>query len=91
MSEALSESKSKWGVITSVLPVVFYRNADKILKTQYKLEEVQKELASPKSFQNSLLADFVHLIQVSDDEFIKAVSSGTTGTKTSIRKKSIEM
>ncbi|HHU72517.1 MAG TPA: AAA family ATPase [Clostridiales bacterium] len=87
VSEALSESKSKWGVITSVLPVVFYRNADKILKTQYKLEEVQKELASPKSFQNSLLADFVHLIQVSDDEFIKAVSSGTTGTKTSIRKK----
>lgn len=87
VSEALSESKSKWGVITSVLPVVFYRNADKILKTQYKLEEVQKELASPKSFQNSLLADFVHLIQVSDDEFIKAVSSGTTGTKTSIRNK----
>lgn len=87
ISATLADMQSKWETIKYILPIVFYRNADKMLKTQYKLEEVQKELANPASYPNSLLADFVHLIEVSDTDFIDAVQAGTTGRKTTIRKR----
>jgi predicted ATPase len=87
ISTALADIKSKWEIIKHVLPTVFYRNADKMLKTQYKLDEVRNELANPVLYPNSLLADFVHLIEISDADFIYAVQAGTTGTKTTIRKR----
>ncbi len=85
--DALTDMQSKWETLERILPTVFYRNADKMLKTQYKLDDVQKELANPASYPNSLLTDFVHLIEVSNTEFIDAVQAGTTGTKTTIRKR----
>lgn len=87
VSSALADAKSKWEILVSILPTFFYRNTDKTLKTQYKLEEVEKELANPTSYPNSLLADFVNLIGVSNTDFITAVHSGITGMKTTIRKR----
>lgn len=86
VSVTLEDTKLKWEKLSSTLPTVFYRNADKVLKTQYKLEEVQKELANPVSYPNSLLADFVNLIEIPKDDFITAVRAVTNGIKTSIRK-----
>ena len=85
VSSALADAESKWEILVSILPMVFYRNTDKTLKTQYKLEEVEKELANPTSYPNSLLADFVNLIGVSNADFITAVQSGITSMKITIR------
>ena len=84
VSSALVDAESKWEILVSILPMVFYRNTDKTLKTQYKLEEVEKALANPTSYPNSLLADFVNLIGVSNADFITAVQSGSTGMKITI-------
>ncbi len=86
--DAINNVKSKWNAVIAMLPNVFYRNADKILQTQYKLEEVKKEIQTPKSYPNSLLSDFIKLIKVSNDDFISAVQSGVgSGQKTTIRKR----
>lgn len=83
--ESFTNSKSKWNAIISILPITFYRNADKMLKTQYNLDDVKKELQNPKAYPNSLLSDFVKLLDIAEDEFIKAVQSGSTGPQTTIR------
>lgn len=87
VTSVFAEVKSKWGIMKDMLPAVFYRKSDKTLKTQYKLEEVQNELNSPKSYPNSLLFDFVNLIDFSHADFINAVQAGTSGTKTTLRRR----
>lgn len=84
---ALTGLKSKWEVLRQLLPNVFFRNADKTLRTQYRLEEVQKELENPAMYPNSLLSSFVHLIGISNEDFITATQAGVTGAKTTIRNK----
>jgi|LSQX01.2.fsa_nt_gb predicted ATP-dependent endonuclease of OLD family len=85
--DVLSNSKAKWNLVLSLLPGIFYRNTDKVLKTRYTLEEVKKELKAPASYPNSLLPDLVKLIQIANKDFITAVQAGGTGLRTSIRKR----
>lgn len=87
ISSILSATISDWENISQSLPVVFYRNTNKILRTQYKLDEVKTELANPKSAPNSLLSDFVRLIEISNTDFITAVTAGSSAEKISIRNK----
>ena len=79
-----NDTVEKWNVIYSMIPSVFYRNADKTLKNQYSLDDVKKELANPA---DSLLMKFVELIGVTNDEFITAVQAGVAGPQISIRSK----
>ena len=87
IANVFSSVRQKWDSVLSMLPNIFYRNTDKILKTRYMLDEVQKELQSPASYPNSLLSDFVKLIGISNDDFITAVQAGTSGQKITIRDK----
>lgn len=75
----------EWSSFIMHFPTVFYRSSEKVLKSQYKLEDVQKELQSPSSYPSSLLSDLVHLIQMSTDDFISAVQAGITGDKATKR------
>lgn len=86
-SDAISNVKSKWNSIVSMLPNTFYRNTEKILKTQYTIDEVKQELSNPSAHLNSLLPEFIKLIDILKDDFIMAVQAGTSGVKTTIRKR----
>lgn len=84
--KALFESlKGKWLLIKERIPTVFYRNSSKVLKSSYTLDEVQKELANPNSYPNSLLHALVQTIGIPNSDFIKAVQTGNTGSKTTLR------
>lgn len=72
----------------SLFPVVFYRNADKILNVRYTFDEINKELKTARSaYPNSLLTNFVRLIDVSVDDFIKASNAGISSKQSSLRTK----
>lgn len=71
--------------ILGLLPQFYIRDSGKNLRTVYKLDEVQKELTDGAKGQNSLLYDFVQLIEVPHDDFILAVQNGNDGRQTSIR------
>ena len=73
--------------ILGLLPQFYFRDSGKNLRTVYKLEDVQKELADGAKGQSSLLYDFVNLIEIQQEDFILAVQSGTDGRQTSIRSK----
>lgn len=77
--------KGKWLLIKERIPTVFYRNSNKVLKSSYTLDEVQKELANPNSYPNSLLHALVQIIGIPNSDFIKAVQTGNAGSKTTIR------
>ena len=71
-----------------MLPVFFYRKADKHLSTSYKLEDVEKELrGGPTVAPNSLLYDFVKLIEIPFEDFITAARSGSSSKQVSLRRK----
>ena len=86
-TEVLQPLKEKWTTLVQVLPVVFYRNSNKVLKSSYKFEDVKKELSTPNSVSNSLLYDLVKLIDISVEDFLNAVQAGSSGSKISIRDK----
>lgn len=77
--------KEKWLDIKKRIPSVFYRNGNKILKSSYTLDEVQKELTNPNSYPNSLLYALVQVIGISNSDFIKAVQTGNAGSKITLR------
>lgn len=87
LEQAVFTTKEQWVNILRLLPTIFYRRADKTLKSQYKYEDIKKELESPAVFPNSLLSEFVRLIQVSKEDFLIASQAGVSGQKTSIRKR----
>ena len=58
IAEVLCSLKEKWITLVQVLPVVFYRNSNKVLKSSYKYDDVKKELST----SNSLLRDLIKLI-----------------------------
>ncbi len=85
--ETLGHARDAWFAISCMLPVFFYRKADKHLNTSYKLEDVEKELKSPAVAPNSLLYDFVKLIGVSPEDFITAVRSGSSPKQETLRRR----
>lgn len=79
--------RTQWNILLHMLPSVFYRNSDKVLKTHYRLDDIKKEFESPESYKNSLLNNFVKLINISKENFLLAVENGISGPKTSLRDK----
>lgn len=73
--------------ILGLLPQFYFRDSGKNLRTVYKLEDVQKELADGAKGQSSLLYDFVRLIEIPLEDFVLAVQNGNDGRQTSIRSK----
>lgn len=84
---ALSEFKENWAILESKIPVFFYRNSNKVLKSTYKYDEVQKELTNLNASTNTLLPDLVSVLGVAPNDFINAVQAGNSGPKISIRDK----
>lgn len=73
--------------ILGLLPQFYFRDSGKNLRTVYKLEDVQKELADGAKGLSSLLYDFVRLIEIPQEDFVLAVQNGNDGRQTSIRSK----
>lgn len=82
MLDAIDE---KWGHLTELLPAFFIRKAGKHLKTTYKYDDIEKELANPQQFSTSLLADFVNVIEVPKEDFLDASRQGSTSQQISKR------
>lgn len=87
IEQAISIAKEKWNALLELLPSVFYRKSDKILKSQYKYEDIKNELQNPSAYPNSLLSDFLKLIQISKEDFLLAAQSGISGEKVTVRKR----
>ena len=85
LNSLLTEISNKWGCILNSLPKIFYRNDRKILSSSYKLDDVIKELENPNSYPDSLLYDFVKIIDIPKRDFVDAVQSGIAQHKISIR------
>lgn len=85
--EKLGRARDAWFAISCMLPVFFYRKADKHLNTSYKLEDVEKELKGPSIAPNSLLYDFVKLIGIPSEDFIMAVRSGSSPKQETLRRR----
>ncbi len=85
--EKLGRARDAWSAISCMLPVFFYRKADKHLNTSYKLEDVEKELKGPSIAPNSLLYDFVKLIGIPSEDFITAVRSGSSPKQETLRRR----
>lgn len=83
--ELIEQAHSEWLLLSSRLPHFFYRATDKHLRTTYKLDEVEKELKNPTIGQNSLLREFVKVIDIPKEDFISAVRNGTDPTQGSLR------
>ena len=80
-----SELIENWNRFIQILPTVFFRNTNKILKYKYTLEEVKNELNKPFSYPYSLLSSLVGIIQIPIQDFLTAVQSGVNGNQTTIR------
>ena len=85
--EMMNELQGKWEEFLHHFPVLFYRKADKHLKTSYKADEIEKELKSPTSYPNSLLPDLVKLIGISNNEFILAAKTGILSQQGTLRRR----
>lgn len=85
--QALETAREKWRKLIHMLPVFFYRNGDKHLNTNYRYEDIEKELNNPNSAPYSLLSDLVDAIDVPYEDFLFASRSGTASPQVSIRKR----
>lgn len=83
----LADLRDKWFMIETRFPAFFYRKADKHLSATYKYEDVEKELAAPNANPNSLLFNFVKLIDIPTADFLSAVKSSTSARPESLRMK----
>ena len=81
----LVEAQEKWQQLVCRFPMFFYRKTDKHLKAVYKYEDVEKELKTPGSYPDSMLSDFVRLLDVTYDDFLLAARSGVTSTQNTVR------
>ncbi|GJM57528.1 hypothetical protein EROP_12210 [Erysipelotrichaceae bacterium OPF54] len=75
-----------WDKYTSMFPTFFYRKSDKHLKTTYNIEDIKKEL-NPNVTTHSLLSELVQLIDISEDDFIFAATTGISSVQESLRSK----
>lgn len=83
----LNLASEAWTRLTALLPVFFYRKADKHLNSTYRLEDVEKQIKDPAAAPNSLLYDFVKLIGVSTEDFVLAVRAGSAPKQETLRRK----
>ncbi len=87
LKEALDTAQEIWYSLLDMFPTFFYRNSDKHLESSYKFEEIEKETKNATIVPNSLLHDFVKLIEISPDDFISACKTGTTPNQETLRKR----
>lgn len=85
LADILNELQSIWSKCLEMFPTFFYRKSDKHLKSIYKMEDIEKEIKNPDINPNSLLYDFVKLLQVSPDDFILACKPGITAKQETLR------
>lgn len=83
----LNRTYKVWRDFLQFFPKVFFHRTDKILKTRYGYDDAKRILSNPLSYPDDLLPDFVRLIGMSNDDVLSAISSGTSGKKTSLRNK----
>lgn len=77
-NKILSNAEENWKIFTSFFPTFFYRNTNKILFSTYKYEDIQNELANNNYNPNSLLREFVKVIDIPNEDFLFAVKPGMT-------------
>ena len=87
IEQKLTSAKEQWNILLNMLPSVFFRKSNKVLKSQYKYDDIKKELQNSSAYSDSLLSEFLRLIQISKEDFLIAAQAGITGQKTTIRKK----
>lgn len=87
LKASVDTAKEKWVQIIGLLPSFFYRKSGKHLNTSYKLEDIEKELKNSATAPNSLLYDFVKLIDVSQEDFILASRSGSLAKQETLRRR----
>ena len=87
LQEVFDIAYKTWFELVEMFPVFFYRNADKHLKTMYKLEEVEKEVANISARASSLLYEFIDVIAIEPEVFISAVKTGTSAQQETLRKR----
>ena len=85
IQKSFGKLKEKWEEIKKRIPTFFYRDSNKVLRSHYTVDEIQKELANPTAFPNSLLSNFVKIIGFSKEDFLNAVTVGNNGFKLSLR------
>lgn len=68
-------------------PVFFLRKADTNLYSQYKYEDIEKELTGATKYPNSLLANLVKVIGVTIEDFLFASRSGTSAKQDTLRRR----
>lgn len=93
VQDTLNELQNMWQEGLEMFPTFFYRKSDKHLKSVYKLEDIEKEVKNSGIAPNSLLYDFVTLLEVSSDDFILACKPGITAKQETLRdriKRSVE-
>ena len=66
--ELYNKAKKRFDDFVLLFPSVFYRRSNKTLFSQYTYDQVNKELNAPASYPDSLLNDFVHLIEIKKED-----------------------
>lgn len=87
LKRIVESAKEKWSIVIGLLPLFFYRKADKHLNTLYKFEDIDRELKNSTAAPNSLLYDFVKLIGIPQEDFLLASRSGSSAKQESLRRK----
>lgn len=87
LKELVAAAEEHWKTLKAVLPVFFYRKTNKHLNNTYKLDDIKKEFSSPTNNPNSLLSDYVRLIEISNEDFILATQNGSTPQQITARSK----
>lgn len=87
VKELLDVARDRWNQALEIFPRFFYRRSSKHLDTSYKYEEIEKELKNPNTNPNSLLCDFLRLIDVSDEDFLYAARPGSRGPQLTAQRK----
>lgn len=87
LKELVAAAEEHWKTLKAVLPVFFYRKTNKHLNNTYKLDDIKKEFSSPTNNPNSLLSDYVRLIEISNEDFMLATQNGSTPQQITARSK----
>lgn len=80
---AVDNALIKWKELCNLFPVMFYRDNDKILQSEYKGDVLKKELENTKSF----LYEFVKYIGFTKEQILQAVSGRTDGSTSNLQDK----
>lgn len=87
LKDLVESANKKWLDLINRFPVFFLRKTDTNLYSQYKYDDIEKELTGTAKYPNSLLTNLVKVIGVSTEEFVFASRSGISPKQDTLRKK----